>query len=197
MKKLGLFLTATALFAFIACNNTPKDKITEESDVEDFDPAPDLTKDEPERVVQVVLDPKSGSNVHGDVYFTEKDGKVHMEAKVSGLTPNKKHAIHLHENGDCSADDGASAGGHWNPTGKVHGKWDHNDGYHKGDIGNIEANADGEVALTFETDQWCIGCGETERDIVGKSIIIHADEDDFKTQPTGNAGGRIACGVIR
>lgn len=198
MKKLSLFAAATAIIAFVACNDGKKtDTIHEESDVENFDPAPDLSKEEPAKVIQVVMDSKSGSNTTGEIYFSEKDGKVHMEGKFTGLTPNKKHAIHLHENGDCNSDDGTSAGGHWNPTGKQHGEWDHSDGYHQGDIGNIEADSNGNAGFTFETDQWCIACGDTAKDIVGKSVIIHTDKDDFKTQPTGNAGGRIACGVIR
>lgn len=198
MKKLSLFFTAAIMLAFVACNDGKrKDTIHEESNVEDFDPAPDLKKDEPaERIVQVVMEPKSGSKVSGEVYFTEKDGKVRMEGKFTGLTPNHKHAIHLHENADCG-DDGKAAGGHWNPTDDRHGKWDHHDGYHKGDIGNLEADSDGKVGITFETDQWCIGCGDPEKDIIGKTVIVHANKDDFETQPTGDAGGRIACGIVR
>lgn len=196
MKKLSLFVTAVALFSFVACNNTKKDTLQEESNVEEFDPAPDLDEDTPERVIHVIMDSKSGSNVTGEFYFTEKDGQVQMEGKLTGLT-NEAHAIHLHENGDCSGDDGMAAGGHWNPTNHAHGEWDHDDGYHKGDIGNLNPDENGNVAVKFETDQWCIGCGDPEKDIIGKSIIVHADEDDFTTQPTGNAGARIACGVIR
>jgi Cu-Zn family superoxide dismutase len=139
------------------------------------------------------LESRSDSKVTGKVYFTEHNGKVLMKVTVEGLTPGK-HAIHLHEKGDCSAPDAASAGGHWNPTSELHGQWAHGS-FHHGDIGNLVANAKGKAELNFATDQWTIGDGKPT-DVVGHSVIVHAKEDDFTTQPTGNAGGRQACGVI-
>src|SRR5699024_2140913 len=108
----------------------------------------------------------------------------------------KQQAIHLHEKGDCSADDATSAGGHWNPMNEEHGKWDSKDGYHKGDIGNLKVDQDGKASITFETDQWCIDCDDKAKNIVGKAVVVHEGADDFKTQPTGDAGGRVGCGVI-
>jgi Cu-Zn family superoxide dismutase len=137
---------------------------------------------------------KSGSNVNGTAEFSEKNGKVTVTAKISGLKPGV-HAIHIHEKADCSAADASSAGGHWNPTFKKHGKWGSAE-HHKGDIGNFTADASGNGQITLSTDEWCIGCGDTNKDILGKGLIVHEGADDFTTQPTGNAGGRVACTAI-
>lgn len=141
-----------------------------------------------------LIEAKSNSAVSGKVIFTENEGIVSMVATLSGLTPGK-HAIHIHEKGDCSAADGSSAGGHWNPTMKDHGAWGH-DGFHLGDIGNIDTDENGIGTITKETDLWCIGCADENKNIIGKAIIIHDGVDDMKTQPTGNAGGRVGCGEI-
>jgi superoxide dismutase, Cu-Zn family len=146
------------------------------------------------KVITVALEPRSESNVSGTATFTEVNGEVQLVAKLSGLEPGF-HAIHLHEKSDCSAADGTSTGGHWNPTFERHGKWGQIE-HHKGDIGNLTANVDGEATLIFSTKEWCIGCGDITKDIMGKGVIVHKDADDFSTQPTGNAGGRIACGGI-
>jgi Cu-Zn family superoxide dismutase len=144
--------------------------------------------------IKIVLEPKSKSNVSGYATFKEKNGKVKFEAFISGLTPGT-HAIHIHEKADCSSVDAASAGGHWNPTFKKHGKWNSGD-CHKGDIGNFEADINGFGTITLETDEWCIGCGDPTKDILEKGLIVHQNADDFVTQPTGNAGGRMACSAI-
>lgn len=138
--------------------------------------------------------PKSNSNVSGTAVFTEKDGKVNLEAKLTGLKPGI-HAIHIHEKSDCSTADGSSAGGHWNPTFKKHGKLGEGEA-HKGDIGNFTADEFGNATLIFNTDEWCIGCDDKTKDILGKGLIIHQDADDYITQPTGNSGARIACLAI-
>lgn len=140
------------------------------------------------------LDARSESHAKGNVTFTQSGSKVKMKVRVEGLAPGS-HAIHLHEKGDCSAPDATSAGGHWNPTSEDHGKWGH-DPFHHGDIGNLVADAKGKAVLKFESDLWTIGDGKPS-DVVGRSVIVHAKEDDFTTQPTGNAGGRVACGVIQ
>ena len=132
--------------------------------------------------------------VSGFATFKEKNGKVKFEAYISGLTPGV-HAIHIHEKSDCSSVDAASAGGHWNPTFKKHGKWGEGE-CHKGDIGNFTADQNGKGYILLETDEWCIGCGDPTKDILGKGLIVHQNADDFTTQPTGNAGGRMACSAI-
>jgi Cu-Zn family superoxide dismutase len=138
---------------------------------------------------------KSDSNVSGTLTFTEINGKVMMKATIKGLTPGGTNAIHIHENGDCSSDDGTSAGGHWNPSSHDHGKWKEGD-FHSGDIGNLEADENGVATIEKESDFWAINGDDETKNIVGKGIIVHAGVDDFKSQPSGAAGARIACGVI-
>lgn len=145
--------------------------------------------------VLVQLEPKSNSNVSGNVVFKQENGIVTMTAVMSGLKEGM-HAIHLHEKSDCSSADGTSTGGHWNPTAQPHGKWGDAAGYHKGDIGNFTADANGNGIITHVTKEWCIGCGDPQKDIMGKAVIIHEGIDDFKTQPTGDAGGRVSCGAV-
>ena len=113
---------------------------------------------------------------------------------LKGLEPGE-HAIHIHEAGDCSSDDGKSAGGHWNPTDHDHGHLGVGDDYHLGDIGNLNAAEDGTVTLTGTTDKWSMKKGD-ENSILGHAVIVHAKADDFVSQPSGAAGTRIACGVI-
>ena len=138
-----------------------------------------------------VLHPTSGSNVTGTVTFTASGNEVKVVADVTGLTPGK-HGFHVHEFGDCSSPDGNSAGAHFNPTHKQHGAPDAAD-RHAGDLGNIEADAAGKAHLEC-TDKTMKLLGPDS--IVGRAVIVHEKEDDLKTQPTGNAGGRVACGVI-
>lgn len=145
-------------------------------------------------MLSIKLEPKSGSDVSGTATFKESNGFVTFTANISGLKPGV-HAIHIHEKADCSAADATSAGGHWNPTHKKHGKWGEGE-YHKGDIGNFTTDQYGNGTITLTTDQWCIGCGDANKDIVGKGLIVHEKADDYQTQPTGNAGGRVACAAL-
>lgn len=146
--------------------------------------------------LQVKLEPKGGSSVSGTALFDDDGSKVSLTAKLSGLSPGV-HAIHIHEKADCSAADASSAGGHWNPTFRKHGKWGEGE-YHRGDIGNFTADADGNATVIFTSSEWCIGCADQTKDITGKGLIVHEKADDFTTQPSGNAGGRVACaGLIR
>ncbi len=142
-----------------------------------------------------VISPKSDSSLQGRVSFTEMNGMVRMHAQISGASPGD-HAIHIHAVGDCSAPDGSSAGGHWNPARVDHGKWMQNP-FHLGDIGNISVNEEGKGNISRETDLWCIGCDDEDRNILGKAIIVHQGIDDFSTQPSGAAGARIGCGEIQ
>ena len=147
--------------------------------------------------VSVILDQKNSSGVQGVVVFSEKNNIVSMVSTVSGLTPGT-HAIHIHMKSDCSSNDGKSTGGHWNPTAKKHGKWGDSEGYHKGDIGNFEADNKGNAIIKFSTDQWCIECDDKNKNIIGKAVIIHQGEDDMTSQPSGAAGSRISCaGIIK
>jgi len=137
---------------------------------------------------------KNSSGISGTVIFTETNGRVNMTANITGLAAGN-HAIHIHAIGDCSADDGTSAGGHWNPTNVDHGKWG-TAPFHIGDIGNIVADANGIGTISRDTDLWCIDCNDETKNVVGKAIIIHEGVDDFSSQPSGAAGARIGCGKI-
>lgn len=146
------------------------------------------------KTLNLAFESKSNSSVTGTAIFTEKNGKVTFVAKISGLQPGV-HAIHIHEKSDCSAADGSSAGGHWNPTFKKHGKWGEAE-HHKGDIGNFTADEKGNGTITLTTDQWSIGGEDPTKDILGKGLIVHQGADDFVSQPAGNAGARVACSAI-
>jgi len=139
------------------------------------------------------LDPTTGNTAKGTVSFTQRGDRVRVSAQLSGLKPNGEHAFHVHEKGDCSSGDGMSAGGHYNPAGTPHGPQDA--AHHAGDMPSLTADAYGNASATFELSGVAIGSGAA--DLVGKGLIVHRDADDFKTQPTGNAGPRIACAVIR
>jgi superoxide dismutase, Cu-Zn family len=138
-----------------------------------------------------VVYPTEGNSVTGTVVFTKVAGGVKVVADLQGLTPGK-HGIHIHECGDCSAADGTSAGGHFNPSGMNHGA-PMDAMRHEGDMGNILADASGKAHLEY-IDKDISFEGVTS--IIGRSVIVHKNEDDLKTQPTGNAGARVACGVI-
>jgi Cu-Zn family superoxide dismutase len=141
-----------------------------------------------------VIKEKSGSTTKGTADFKASGRMVTLVIKVEGAKPGQ-HAVHIHEFGDCSAPDASSAGKHWNPLNKMHGRWG-SESYHLGDIGNLTVEESGTGTLTFSTDEWAIGSGGAN-DVVGKAFLVHANADDFVTQPDGNAGERIACGVIQ
>ena len=180
------------LVAVISCKQAKKE----------VDSAAEEVVEEVKEVVEIQtikfdMEPKSDSGVSGSVTFTEENGNVIMKATFSGLTPGE-HAIHLHEKADCSSPDGKSTGGHWNPTFQPHAKWGAEGGYHKGDIGNFVADEEGNATVDFATNEWCIGCDDETKNILGKAVIVHQGVDDFTSQPSGAAGARIACtGIIQ
>ena len=143
--------------------------------------------------VRAELAPTKGNTAKGTVSFTPHGNKLLVVAEVSGLAPGN-HGFHVHEKGDCSADDATSAGGHFNPTAKPHGDPAQAD-HHAGDMPMLVADASGVARLNVEIAPASVGGGAT--DIVGKAVIVHKDADDYRTQPTGNSGARVACGVIR
>tara|TARA_R110000850_G_scaffold277142_1_gene423507 strand:+ start:17609 stop:18190 length:582 start_codon:yes stop_codon:yes gene_type:complete len=191
MKKLSLLLPICLVVTILSCKN---DKKEENKDADQTEQVQEMQTEE-KKQLRIAMEPKSGSETSGSITFTEEDGVVRMVGSFTGLQEGT-HAIHLHEKADCSAEDGTSTGGHWNPTFERHGKWGDSEGYHKGDIGNFEADDQGNGEVSFETDEWCIGCDDDTKNIIGKSVIVHMGEDDFETQPTGDAGGRISCGGI-
>jgi Cu-Zn family superoxide dismutase len=135
----------------------------------------------------------TGNTVSGAVLFTQKGDKVLVTGEVKGLKPNAVHGFHIHERGDCSSGDGVSAGGHFNPVGKAHGAHDQTE-HHAGDLPSLTADSSGVARLNFETSAISVGSGVA--DVVGRGLIVHRDPDDFKTQPTGNSGPRLACAAI-
>ena len=138
------------------------------------------------------LRPAKDGKVEGTVNFAAAPGGgVHVTGKITGLAPGT-HGFHVHEFGDCSAADFASAGGHFNPTGQPHGA-PKDATHHVGDFGNIEAGADGTATIDY-TDAG--GSFDGRRSVLGRAVVVHANPDDLKTQPSGNAGGRVACGVV-
>jgi Cu-Zn family superoxide dismutase len=139
-----------------------------------------------------VLHPTAGNNVSGTVTFTEVADGVQVEANIAGLTPGK-HGFHVHEFGDCSAADAASAGAHFNPTNQPHAGPDVQ-ARHVGDMGNVEADGSGAAKLNYVDREMSLK--NDQRSIIGRSVIVHAKADDLKSQPTGDSGARVACGVI-
>jgi Cu-Zn family superoxide dismutase len=148
-------------------------------------PTPEVTK------ATAVLTPTEGNKVHGVVTFTQTGANIKVVAHLEGLTPGK-HGFHIHEFGDCSSKDGSSAGGHFNPANAPHGAPDAAQ-RHAGDMGNIEADQNGVAHLEYND---AVAKMNGPGAIIGHGMIVHEKADDLKTQPTGNAGARQACGVI-
>ena len=139
------------------------------------------------------LEPTTGNTAKGTVTFTQDGDSVRVSATVSGLKPGGEHGFHVHEKGDCSSGDGMSTGGHYNPDGKPHGP--QASPHHAGDMPSLVADSYGNANASFTLRGVAVGSGSA--DLVGKGLIVHRDPDDYRTQPTGNAGPRIACAVIR
>lgn len=195
MKNVQITALALLFITAFSCKQAKKE--AEETTEEVEETVEQVAEKIDPEVITFTMDPKSDSNVSGEVMFTQDGGEVIMRATFLGLDEGE-HAIHLHEKADCSSPDGKSTGGHWNPTHEPHGKWGSEDGYHKGDIGNFTADADGNATVEFSTDEWCIGCGDEKKDILGKAVIVHQGTDDYTSQPSGAAGTRIACtGIIQ
>jgi len=144
--------------------------------------------------VVAVLHPTSGNKCKGKVTFTQEGTKVRIVADIEGLNPDQKHAFHIHQFGDCSALDAMSAGGHYNPENHPHGLPEPaSKQRHAGDLGNLQADGHGKAHLELTVDN--ISVAGTKNPVIGRGVIVHAKTDDGG-QPVGNAGARIACGVI-
>lgn len=203
------FITLTILaltFAAFGCDrpSEPADETPEQTGDEPAAATTDETAEEvaaeedeaqPDFVPTAVanMQPTEGNSVEGTVRFEHVEGGIKVIADLSGLSANTTHGFHIHENGDCSAPDGTSAGGHYNPEGHDHAGPEVNQ-RHAGDLGNIESDADGNAHYEITVDNITID-GDMNP-IVGKGVIVHADPDDLQSQPTGAAGSRVSCGVI-
>ena len=198
MRKTPLLLLPAALM-LVACQpkapaeptETPAAAATETPAA--AAPTSDSTAMTPAAAV-AELKPTQGSDTSGEIYFAVVDGGIRATGEVRGLPPGTEHGFHVHEKGDCSASDATSAGGHFNPATTEHGRVGHGS-HHGGDSDNILANDQGVASVDTLLQGVTLGDG-AGTDIVGKGVIVHADPDDYVTQPTGNAGARLACGVI-
>ncbi|MDO5506177.1 MAG: superoxide dismutase family protein [Pseudoxanthomonas suwonensis] len=137
----------------------------------------------------------SGSLVSGQMTLNATSDGIQVTGEVGGLNRNGVHAFHIHETGDCSAADASSAGGHFNPSVQPHGRANQGP-HHLGDADNLRADANGVAKVDARFRGVVLG-GGSANDVIGKAIVVHADPDDYQSQPAGNAGKRIACGVIR
>lgn len=137
--------------------------------------------------------PTSGNEARGAIRLSGGNGTVKIAGSITGLEPGA-HGFHIHQKGDCSAPDATSAGDHFNPHDDPHGSpRDLEDAHHVGDLGNITANEQGEAEINTEDNEIKLSGKDS---VIGKAIIVHADQDDFESQPSGNAGARLGCGVI-
>lgn len=142
---------------------------------------------------RATIEARSGSTVTGWATFTEQAGGVNVVVHIEKATPGT-HGLHIHEKGDCSDPEAKSAGGHFNPAGMEHAS-PADEKHHAGDLGNIEVQLNGTGDLTITSKMLTVQSGPNS--VVGRSVIFHEKADDLKTQPTGNAGGRLGCGVIK
>jgi Cu-Zn family superoxide dismutase len=182
---LKLFLFPVIIFLSVVSCRMQNDKNVQTQDSTKVAGSEEVTRAEAD------VQPTKGNNVNGKVTFIKEENGIKVTADIVGLKPGK-HGFHIHEVGDCSAPDGSSAGGHFNPYHKNHGA-PTDSVRHVGDLGNLEAGKDGKAHL-----EWLdtLIAFEGTNSIIGRSVIVHEKPDDYKTQPTGNAGGRLACGVI-
>ena len=183
MTRIAACLFAAALAAGCASTASPDAPVVA---------APSSTP--PARSATVNLAPASGSLVSGRLAAMPMPGGVHVTGEIGGLVRNAVHGIHVHEKGDCSAADASSAGGHFNPRNQPHGRPGAG-AHHAGDMPNISADANGVARVDLHLPGLTLG-GATATDIVGRAVVVHAQPDDYATQPSGNSGARIACGVI-
>jgi superoxide dismutase, Cu-Zn family len=194
----GFCISSLAIFSMTACNDDAGKKENANSDsaaAVATDSATAANNTMPANsAMATITGTMPDTAVNGIAQFTIDNGKVKMVLEVTIPTKaGKEVAVHLHEAGNCN-DTAKAAGAHWNPTNAKHGKWG-SDSFHSGDIGNVKLDKDGKGKVEIESDLWSIG-GAPTTDILNKSIIVHGGKDDYKTQPSGNPGGRIGCGII-
>lgn len=186
MRKFLPITAIVSLLSLVACSSGPTPTTTSRSE-------PKLVSTARQAVA--VLAPASGSLVSGKVTLVPMGDGVHITGTVGSLPANGKFGFHVHEKGDCSAADATSAGGHFNPAAQPHGHAAHGP-HHAGDMDNIVSDGQGVARIDVHMVGVTLG-GGAANDIAGRGLIVHADQDDYVTQPTGNAGARVACGVIK
>lgn len=202
MRPIHTLFLAPAMFALAACGPStepatdaedvtapPTAPATPTTPADVIEPAPMET-----RVATAVLEATEGNEAGGELRFEMVDDNIHVTGEVTGLSTGGEHGFHVHETGDCSAPDATSAGGHFNPDDSDHGRAGQGE-HHVGDSDNLIANDEGVAEVDRQLHGATIGDGAAT-DIVGKGVIVHAQADDYVSQPTGDAGDRLACGVI-
>lgn len=185
MSSIRLILPASALLLLAACGSTPPPRT----------PPPAVPAVSTASMAESNLSPASASLVSGRLALVPEAGGVHISGMIGGLQPLQQPAFHVHERGDCSAVDASSAGEHFNPTAQPHGRPDAGP-HHLGDMPNLRADAKGRANVDIHLQGVTLG-GGAANDIAGRALIVHARADDHRSQPAGNAGVRIACGLIR
>ena len=177
-------LAATACSLLAACASAPPAQVAKTT------PASSSARE-----AVAILASASGSLVSGKLALVPMGDGVHLTGQVGGLKPGDIRGFHIHEKGDCSAADASSAGGHFNPGAQAHGRAGQG-AHHAGDTDNLVADASGVARVDAHVRGVTLGGGAVN-DIAGRAFIVHAAADDYSTQPTGNAGARVACGVIK
>ncbi|MFT3670255.1 MAG: superoxide dismutase family protein [Pseudoxanthomonas sp.] len=183
--RIALLAAASAL-ALAACSTTPSTPTAS---------APNVPTTSTAKQAIAVLASASASRVSGSVTLVPMGKGLHLTGEVGGLPANSTHAFHIHEKGDCSAADASSAGPHFNPFNAAHGKAG-SGAHHAGDMNNLTADAEGVAKINVHLEGVTLGGGAVN-DVAGRALIVHAAADDYASQPAGNAGARVACGIIK
>jgi Cu-Zn family superoxide dismutase len=178
MRSLLSFLLGSGIVGVIAFTNAPASNTS-------------TIRDATKKAAATLRPLREDGKVNGSITFTDRGDHVEIVGVIMGLTPGE-HGFHIHEFGDCCSPEGECAGGHFDPKGSAHGGPD-DPQRHVGDLGNIKADGSG-CAMVSIKDKMIRLSGE--HSIIGRAVVVHADGDDLKTQPSGNAGDRVACGVI-
>ncbi|KAF1013377.1 MAG: Superoxide dismutase-like protein YojM [Stenotrophomonas maltophilia] len=185
MRLTHLLLPLSAVVLLAACGSTPPTRPS----------TPVVPTVSTAQQAEVNLAPASASIVSGRLSLVVEPGGVHLTGLVGGLQPLQVADFHIPERGDCSAVDASSAGNHFNPGGQAHGRAGAG-AHHLGDIDNLRADAQGRANVDVHVKGVTLG-GGAATDIAGRALVVHANPDDYRSQPAGNAGARIACGLIR
>jgi Cu-Zn family superoxide dismutase len=199
MKKFSFIFFLAVMALATACNNNG-DSDRDDADTMDHAQDTNVNTDTASMPMQataqaILAETVADTVVTGKAVFDTANGKVKMTLELTiPKMANKAVAVHIHEHGDCG-DKAMMAHGHWNPRNQKHGKWGEGE-FHAGDIGNVNLDSKGAGKMELETDLWTLG-GSSQTNILKKALIVHSGKDDYSTQPTGNAGSRIGCGVIQ
>lgn len=198
MKMLNLAIIAFLPIIFLSCNSEKKEgKAYDEKVNAEITKETNEEKEEIQNVktLAISLSSKNDNKPSGNVTFTEESDVVTMVAYLNGLAEGE-HSINIYKRADTSSDNENYDADDWNTTIHTYEKWKTEKGYIKGDIGNFNADSDGKGSLTFATNEWCIGCEKRDKNIIGKTIIIHQERDDSSSQSTDNSEIKVICGGV-